>query len=215
MTQFAKTYAKYYDLLNQNKPYRKECNFIYKWADRPRTMLDIGCGTADYWKHWPEGTIVIGVEKSQEMVKQSKYSLHIKEGDMNNMVFPYSVDCVTALFDVINYIPEHDWWHRLPLKKGGYFIFDIWDKDKVDKEGFRQTIKRIGNVARVITPLGYNGKRVSLNIIISDGLIEEAEIHEMYLYDENDIKRFCGKDFNITGKKETDTWQMWYRLQKK
>ena len=216
---FAQTYAKYYDLMNQDKHYKKEIEFVYKWADKPLSILDIGCGTASYWKYYPTSTYIKGFERSMPMGKMST-ALPRKElitiGDVTTSKFSFlPFDCSTALFDVINYIPKHDWWKNLPLKKGGYFIFDIWDKEKVDKMGFRMTIKAKGGITRIINPLRYDGKSVKLNVTLSNSDFEETELHTMYVYSEKDIKKFCGKQFEIVDKKETKTWQTWLKLKRK
>ena len=164
---FAETYAKYYDLLNSDKPYKKEIKFVYKWAEKPKSILDVGVGTASYWKHYPEKVILTGIEKSVDMFLQANDE-RIYLGDITHYIHhPYSFDCITALFDVINYIPTHDWWKRLPLKKGGYFIFDIWDKEKVNKDGFRTTTKYRGGITRTIEPLIANETQVKLNILLT------------------------------------------------
>lgn len=219
---FAKLYAKYYEQLNQNKPYKKEISFVYKWAGEPESILDIGCGIANYWKYFPSDVMLRGVEKAKGMIEQSLHKQYIHhydicEVDKNNLNFWYfaKYDCMTALFDVINYIPDHKWWKNLPLKKDGYFIFDIWDKKKIKSEGFRKTIRSINGITRVIDPLSFNKKEVKLNITISSKDFEESEIHKMYIYSEVDIKRFCGKEFKIVAKKETKAWQTWYLLKRK
>lgn len=123
-------------------------------------------------------------------------------------------DMAVALFDVINYIPRHDWWKNIPVKKGGHWIFDIWDKEKVDEDGFRETFKRIGDISRTITPLLYDGASVDLQIDINVNKTIHQEFHKMYVWSDDDIAKFCGKDFTIVGTKETKTWQKFYKLRR-
>ena len=120
-------------------------------------------------------------------------------------------DCATALFDVINYIPRHDWWKKIPVKKGGYFLFDIWDIEKIKKEGFCTTQKQIGGVGRQITPINISFKSVDLLIDFWDNKKEFREKHRMYLYSHEDILRFCGKKFGVADVKQTKNWQTWYK----
>jgi|24BtaG_2_1085350.scaffolds.fasta_scaffold00334_10 SAM-dependent methyltransferase len=222
---FAETYAKYYNLLNSDKPYKKEINFVCKWAEKPKSILDIGCGTANYWKYFPSHTLIIGMEESKDMIDNSKkYKDRIICTDIMDLFSPelyrdkYPLhprfDCATALFDVINYIPQHNWWKRIPLKKGGHFIFDVWDKKKADRDGFKVTVKRKGGVTRVITPDLHRDNKIQLLIYISDKYYEVVEQHVMYVYSEADIKRFCGKQFKIVDKRETKTWQVFYKLER-
>mgnify|MGYP001559770430 FL=1 len=211
--QFQEAYSKYYDLLNQAKPYKKEIEFIYKWACKPETIFDIGAGTASYWKYYPKNTILFGIDKSEDMVKQSCGRVSWLDITLGTLPWP-PFDCATALFDVMNYIPLHDWWRNIPLKSGGYFIFDLWHKEKVDAEGFKTTIKRIEDVTRIVKPLGYDGKKVRLEVWIGCGKKEHTEIHEMYVYSFDDIKRFCGKDFEIVDTRSGKDWQMWMKLRR-
>jgi len=211
-----KNYAKCYDLINQEKPYKKECNFIYKWADYPYSILDIGCGTANYWKYYPSIVSLTGIDNSPEMIEQAGEGKELHCLDITNTAFiSEDFDCVTALFNVVNYMSSHKWWRHMPLRKGGYFIFDIWDAKKVDRDGFQMTVKRKEGITRVVTPIQHSEKQVVLDISIADGRREEVETHVLNIYSEADIMKFCGKQFKIVDKRETRTWQTWYKLRRK
>lgn len=69
---FNKGYARYYDLFNQDKRYRKEIEFVFKWAEKPAKILDFGAGTAGYWKYYPKSAMVLGIEKSKDMINMSE-----------------------------------------------------------------------------------------------------------------------------------------------
>lgn len=224
MSQFGE-YARYYDLIYKDKPYEKECKFVDGWADYPHFILDIGCGTSSYWKYFSTEHIH-GIEKSKEMINQSLFKDYIKHADITKidpkilyLMHIHSYNCITALFDVINYIPTHKWWKHLPLRKGGYFIFDIWDKKKVDKDGFSYTEKKIGDFYRIMRPVQVHDQLKIYIYLVKRSAYEDKvfvwEIHNVYIWSEKDIKKFCGKEFKIVDKKETDTWQVWYKLQKK
>ena len=231
-----KKYAKFYDCLYSDKPYRKEIQFIYSWANCPKSILDIGAGTASYWDYFPEKAMVVGIEKSGEMIKKSKHSKFILEMDILDLrgkvripciasemplegggglpiLLGYPFDAVTALFDVINYIPDHSWWEYLPLKQGGYFIFDIWDYEKVMDEGFNVTTKKFGKLTRTIYPFVF-GNEVRLRIEVEEGTNNYIENHVMYLFNDRDIKGFCRNRFEVVDKRATDTWQTWYKLKR-
>ena len=154
---FAERYARYYDTLNYGKDYKTEIEFIHKWAHKPHSILDLGCGTAKYWRYYPDSCLIFGIEKSSAMVKNSHHPNQIISGDIKTWVKhdPYNLrfDMATALFDVLNYIPENKWWKHIPLKKGGYFIFDIYNPKAVDTEGFRTTHKQTSEVMRTIEPI--------------------------------------------------------------
>lgn len=214
---FAKNYAQYYDLFNQDKPYQKDIEFIYDWAEKPKWVLDIGCGTASYWDYYPLTTNLIGIEKSKEMFEQSHYPGHIVCADVRRFVcsLRHQFNCVTAIFDVINYIPRHGWWENLPLGKGGYFIFDIWDKEKVLAEGFTDTVKTVGGITRTIKVLNWSDKAVNLEIAVDIESNKFYELHKMFLHSQKDIERFCGKEFEIVEVKPTKRWQTWYKCKRK
>lgn len=209
-------YALYYDLFNSEKPYRKEIEFVYKWANKPESIFDIGCGTGSYWKYYPKNTRIIGIDKSPSMVNRSRgliVDADIQEFDMR--IFT-GFKCATALFDVINYIPKHDWWARVPLEKDGYFIFDIWDAKKIQKDGFEKTIKIMDDKVRIINPISWNKKYVDLSVNISGkGILGFEERHRMYLHSHKDIEKFCGSSFKIEEIKPTERWQTWFKLKRR
>lgn len=216
---FAKNYSKFYDVLNSDKKYKKEIEFIHKWADKPEKIIDIGCGTANYWKYFPQPTSVWGIEPSKFMREASPYRGRIFDLDATFIAeldfFKEPFDCATAIFNVINYMPQHEWWKDIPIKKGGYFIFDIYDKDKVVAEGFRETFKRVDNVSRRITPSGFDGNLVDLKIEVCNDGVTFFENHRLFLFSMEEIKKFCGEQFDIVDINHTKDWQTWVKLQKK
>lgn len=209
---FARNYALNYDLLNKDKPYKKEIEFVYNWAGKPMSIFDIGCGTAKYWRHYPKRTAIIGIDKSRSM---ASIAGGVICADITKYQDKGSFDCATALFDVLNYIPNLEWWDNIPVKKDGHFIFDIWDKEKADRDRFEETYKKIDGVFRRITPGFYDGHDVDLKIEVIEGAKRIVETHRMYLHSLEDIERACGDDWKITAIKKTRTWQTWYKLKRK
>lgn len=209
-------YAQYYELFNSNKPYKEEIEFIYDWAEKPRMILDIGCGPAHYWDFYPDKVAVVGIEKSRDMILRSKNRGIIFCGDIQKgEFFGRGYDLVTALFDVVNYLPSVEVFKKIPLKKGGFFIFDVWSKDKVTKDGFKETVKVFGAAKRTIKPIKWDNREVDLEITIEDKGLKFKEVHRMYLHSDKDIIKFCGNDFEIVETKETESWQKWYKLKRK
>ena len=211
---FASNYARYYELFNQDKPYKEEVGFVYLWADKPKSILDVGCGTAHYWKHYPKEVVLTGVDVSRSMACQSK---NIICTDVSKFTSRKVYDTATALFDVINYIPRHEWWNKIPVKKGGYWIFDLWDKEKVMRDGFQTTTKKVDDAVRKISPVKVGGfyESVDLKVEVTHGETHFSEIHKMYLYSREDIEKFCGDDFEIVDERATKTWQSWFRLRRR
>jgi len=207
-------YSKFYELMNQDKNYKGECEFVYRWANNPKTILDLACGTANYWEYFP--VTPVGVEVSKDMIDLSPSKDMIIQANITRYKFDKlpDFDCILCLFEAMNYIHKHDWWGRLPIRKGGSFIFDIWDKDKVDEDGFHTTEKTVDGVTRIITPERI-GNTVYLTLTIQTKEAAHTEVHTMHLYSEDQIRKFCRDNFKIADKVETDGWQTWYRLEKK
>jgi SAM-dependent methyltransferase len=207
-----------YETLYRTKPYRKEIKFVTEWANHPHRILDVGCGTANYWKYFPSDSEVFGIEQSKHMIDRSAYCDRIVRG---NIMFPppmhMKFDCATALFNVVNYTHDQRWWKYLPLKKGGYFIFDAWDKRKVDAEGFHETIKVTKEgIRREITPKRISDSIVKLAIQCSqNGSVICTEHHEMYIFSHRDFLAFCGSTYEIVETKTGEGWQKWYKLLRK
>ena len=215
---FNKGYSEVYDLFNRSKPYKKEIEFVWNWTHQPKKILDLGCGTANYWKYYPRGVEICGIEQSEEMVSRSKFKDKIYCGDITNIdpfTFRSKFDAATALFDVVNYVDQNKWWKYLPLVAGGYFVFDIWNKEKVVNDGFRISIKIVNGTARIIQPIYQDETKVRLQVTVTSSTIHTNEIHEMYLYSTADVMEFAGEEFEIADIKTTESWQQWFKLKRK
>lgn len=220
---FANFYAAAYDRLNSEKNYKDEIEFVYEWAKNPKMILDVGCGTASYWKYWPLGAHVYGLEKSKSMIHESVHKNRIFYGDVCRdgcAGLLWYFDLMTALFHVVNYTPHGYWWGDMPLKKDGYFIFDVLDKKKVRKDGFQKTTRTIGDyepnqITRTITPVEYHDDFVVMDIEFDyEGEIRKEQ-HKLFLHSEEDIRKFAGNNFEIVDVKPTETWTTWYKLKRK
>ena len=217
---FAKSYAESYEALNHKKPYKQEIEFVYDWAHKPKRILDIGAGTGHYWEFYPNRVEVRGIEKSAAMIEQSKYKGYLDEIDVAKFYAQpvsayHGFDCMTALFDVINYLPDNSWWKNAPLKEGGYFIFDIFDTEKIKKDGFKKTVRVVDEWLRIIRPEYSGGNKVVLDIeVFFRTRLFSHEQHTMYLYDFDDIVELAGEEFDIVDLKKTEGWQMWLKLKK-
>ena len=70
-------FAKYYDLVHENKNYEKESAYIdrliKKYNTGAKTILDIGCGTGNYaFAMQKLGYEVEGVDSSSQMIDIAK-----------------------------------------------------------------------------------------------------------------------------------------------
>lgn len=152
-------YARYYDIFYQNKSYRKEVLYLdrlfrkYRKA-RTRTVLDVGCGTANHMIPLLEhGYRVTGVDASREMLKIAKGKLDregLKAELINDSSQTFAInrkfDAVVCLFSVINYAAANgDLTKTLKnicdhMKKGALFIVDFWNAHAVT--GHYRPVKR-------------------------------------------------------------------------
>jgi SAM-dependent methyltransferase len=137
-------YAKYYDLINRDKPYALEASYV---AARLRgicpglsTVMEFGSGTGRHGRFLAtQGFHVHGIEISREMVELAQGvgtlgpgSFQCSVGDIRSVCLGRQFDAVVALFHVISYqIEQSDFTAALDtaarhLTTGGLFLFDVW-----------------------------------------------------------------------------------------
>ncbi len=148
MTVFGE-YARYYNVLYQDKDYAGEADFVLSCLKRheaPRTLLDLGCGTGRHALEMARrGVSVTGVDMSATMLEMGRQALaaapdlppgvtppRLLEGDARTVRLDTHYDAVTSLFHVMSYQnTEGDALAvmetaRQHLKPGGLFLFDFW-----------------------------------------------------------------------------------------
>lgn len=137
-------YAKYYDLLNSDKDYQGEVDYIHTLIEKYKqiegsSLLDLGCGTGIHANLLAKkGYVVDGVDISKQMVElaRDKFSnneaLQFFESDITNFNTDQVYDTVTSLFHVMSYQNSNEnlikaikTAHK-HLKTNGLFIFDFW-----------------------------------------------------------------------------------------
>lgn len=220
---FAKKYANNYDLIYADKPYAKEANFVYNWANKPKTILSLGCGTGKHEQYWCDKCKVIGIDGSKEMLKRAYKHPNIKY--LNKQIdYPLQnlkpSDCVVAMFNVLGYVLLEDVIQYLPIKKGSYFIFDVWDASKFKINPPKLEIKRFGFKYRVAVPRQISERLIKINFFIvneapEEDVFEGFETHLVEGYFKEDIQDLCKKHgYRIVAIKPTKTWTMWYKLEK-
>lgn len=207
MSMFKK-YSKFYDLVYLDKKYKDDVGFIYHWADEPNKVLDIGCGTASYWKYFPEHVQLTGIEKSKDMVV--RHQDKIIHGDIQTTRIKDEFDCAIAMFNVVNYTPDLGWMKNIPLKKGGCFIFDVWDASEIKR--FSKTVRDLPDGSqRIIEPF-HASDCVILKVSIPQHNI--IEYHKMYVHSGEILgtalkKRFCHIDYL-----KTEGWNIWIKAKR-
>ena len=134
-----KTYSRYYDLINNDKNYLGEveyiCNLLNKHNSTGKDMLEFGSGTGIHGRMLAEkGFNVLGVELSSDMVRQSIETKGFKciQGDIRDLKLSKKFNIVLSLFHVISYqVSNSDLINTFKtasshLKGGGFFVFDVW-----------------------------------------------------------------------------------------
>ena len=93
-------------------------------------ILDVGCGQGAFLNHLKANAkTAVGIDLSVEQIKVCKsFNLEAKAIALNKIEEKY--DCLTAIFDVINYIPTNELNQffkdaNQTLNSNAYFIFDI------------------------------------------------------------------------------------------
>lgn len=220
-----KDYADYYDLIYAQKSYKDEANFVYSWAKKPKTILDLACGTGKHIYYLaPKVEEIIGTDASLEML--SRAYIRTKKYDNVRYIFNKTdkrlldlpkVDCVISLFNAVGYIGLEKCLKYIPLKKNGYFIFDIFNEERIKKEGFNIMIKEYNWGTVQINPVWSNRHEAKLKILVVPAKKKFfTEYHRIFLYSSLDMKRVCHNyGYKITDIKPTETWAIWYRLQRK
>ncbi|MCM8784410.1 MAG: methyltransferase domain-containing protein [Candidatus Omnitrophica bacterium] len=147
---FNSEYANFYDLIYQDKDYKKETDFLERLfknylKKKPESILDLGCGTGNHsLRLIKRGYQVTGVDISEDMVKIAKEKLNKADlkgkflvKDIVNYKPRKKFAVVISMFAVVNYITEIKSLKRLfknvyqSLKKNGIFIFEVWNASKV------------------------------------------------------------------------------------
>jgi len=93
-------------------------------------ILDVGCGQGAFLNHLKANAkTAVGIDLSVEQIKVCQsFNLDAKAIALNEIKETY--DCLTAIFDVINYIPKQELSSFFKdafcsLNSNGYFIFDV------------------------------------------------------------------------------------------
>ncbi|MCP5106376.1 MAG: class I SAM-dependent methyltransferase, partial [bacterium] len=146
---FEKTYSNQYDRFYLDKDYASECDLVEavfeKFATKPRTLLDLGCGTGSHALLLAErGYRVTGVDRSPHMLETAREKAGEKNLEINFIQHDISaltqehpdldtpVDAVISMFAVIGYLTGNAQLAetfaniRRFLTPGGVFIFDCW-----------------------------------------------------------------------------------------
>lgn len=174
-------YAKYYDLLYQEKDYEAECDFLEEifrqFAPGPvENVLDLGCGSGGHALPLARrGRLVTGVDRSETMLSIARQKaaeggeagggnrLAFHQADIRTLDLGQTFDASISMFAVISYQVTNDdllatfQTARRHLNPGGLFAFDVWFGPAVlaERPADRFKILQQGNrrVIRLASPL--------------------------------------------------------------
>ena len=223
-------YAKYYNLLYEDKNYKEEVSFIKSLIKKEQpealTILDLGCGTGRHDQIFvEEGFCVTGVDLSEQMIsvarKNESENLKFVHGDARTVELNNKYDVVVALFHVMSYqVTNEDIMSVFStaskhLKEGGLFIFDCWYGPAVLTDRPVVRVKRLENkeikLMRISEP-EMNSKNNTVDVFFdvfitdksADGNSKELkEKHSMRYLFYPEIDFFAlSSGFNITGFEE-------------
>lgn len=200
MTVFA-DYARYYDLLYQDKDYAGEAQYISsllrRFLPQAKALVELGSGTGRHAALLAgDGYSVHGVELSLEMLEQAQdlagrhKGLMFSQGDIRSVRLGRRFDAAISLFHVISYqttnldIIQSFRTAREHLHAGGIFLFDCWYGPCVLTERPSVRIKRVSDqhieITRLVEPVQHpNENLVDVNYQVFVRNKSTNEVHEI------------------------------------
>ena len=244
-----RSYSIYYDLIYRDKNYCDETSYvselIHSTNPFAKNLLELGCGTGNYANFFcKKGFFVTGIEKSIDMLKQSKLK-HIDKftpvlGNMIDFKLQDKVEVAVALFHVISYLSNNEdviaCFKNVcnSLKDKGLFIFDVWYTPAVYFLQPEARVKEVENDYYKVTRHAHttlleekNLVEVNYEIIISEKSTSSynqiQETHKMRHFSTPEIEllaKICGfklirsEEFLTAKIPSINTWGVCYMLQK-
>ncbi|OGT06722.1 MAG: hypothetical protein A2103_01145 [Gammaproteobacteria bacterium GWF2_41_13] len=227
MPKVFNTYARYYDLLYQDKDYLAEATYvdglIKKFHPQAKSILNLGCGTGRHDSYFQGmGYLVCGVDLSDEMLVEARKraipeKLEFFTGDARNVDLHRKFDVVVALFHVMSYQTTDDdvlavfETVKRHLAPGGIFLFDFWHGQGVLNDPPIVRVKRLEDetikVIRIAEPVhkeNQNVVEVNYQILTldkkTDQWCETCETHSMQYFFLEELERYLlNSGFSLKG----------------
>ena len=170
-------YAKYYNLLYDDKDYSAEVDYVIKqlkrFAPTAKSILEFGSGTG---KHGmllqKEGYDVFGLERSEAMVAEARLKgFECQVTDISDFELKEKYDAVISLFHVVSYITNNVALINTfinackHLNRQGIFLFDVWYTPAVYEQKALPRIKKMQNGELAVTRLADPKIDVNSNIV--------------------------------------------------
>ena len=167
-------YAVYYDLLNNSKNYKSECeyliNHIKKHKAGSRDILEFGSGTGKHAKYLINNKFsLVGVEASKKMIENAPANLQdcLPYGDIRTFKVNKKFDVVLSIYHVISYLNnDNDILSCFNnnannhLKKDGIFMFDVWYAPAVLNLGVETRVRRFENSNHKIVRIAESNLKI-------------------------------------------------------
>lgn len=216
---FSRSYASAYDLLNCDKPYAGEAEFVqelYEAFCRSRQgierVLDLGCGSGLHLSLLPDTMHKTGVDISEAML-QIASSRNIPKSDfIRSAISDYrsedKFDLIYSLFHVMSYQASvSDLLGALRtmsynLDSDGLVVFDFWHRAawEHDPPSVRLTTKSNDKilVKRVSSPtLDYVTGLVSIDIDVFVRELEPAEGNYVHFSERHEMRAFTIQELEL------------------
>ncbi len=131
--------AKYYDMINSDKDYQKEVEFIEFALEKMSkkkvsSVLDVACGTGSHAEHLKKDFFVIGIDSAKSMLdiaRRKVKDVDFFREDMRDFNLDRTFDAVVCLNDSFSYnLTDDEILDTLKcfskhLDEGGVVIFDF------------------------------------------------------------------------------------------
>lgn len=210
---FSKT-SQYYDLIYSSKKYEQEAQLIEELIAREqpvaKTILDVGCGTAEHLKYLSKKFAVSGIDKEPgfvEIAKEKLPSARFWQADMRDFELGLRFDIVLCLFGSIGYLTEPQFvvdalaCFKKHLNPGGVIIVEPWlrpDKWEVGKT----YVVTVDQPELKISRMSFAERSGDISIINFhylignfNGISHLTETHKLALYTIDEMLGF----FKLTG----------------
>ena len=198
-------YAKYYDLLYQDKDYKAESDYISSLIKKhhleTKKILEFGSGSGIHGHLLGDlGYQVTGIERSQQMIDLGNQKANLNKatpnfscvlGDCTETFIGNDFDAVISLFHVLSYQTSNESITAMlnnayrQLNPGGIFIFDYWYAPAVWNYRPTLRVKKVENselkITRIAEPECWeDANRVNVNYLtfiedLSSGKISKIE----------------------------------------
>lgn len=187
MNQVFDTYARYYDLLYQDKDYAAEAEYVASHirsrAPQAERILELGCGTGAHAEHLARlGYTIHGVDMSEEMLARAEARkgalptdvaarLSFGCGDVRTVRTGETYDVVISLFHVMSYQTTNAdlvgafETAATHLSAGGLFLYDFWYGPAVLTQRPDVRVKRLEDEEIKVTRIAEPAMHVNANVV--------------------------------------------------